>query len=72
MPVELEVPVEAADTRGARAAVEELERVVGDDVDDGRRDVAVVGGDAVEQRLQPAWRTGRRTVSTEPVVRYKP
>ena len=52
VPVELEVPVEAAD--GGVAGLLVLKRVIADDIDDGADDNRGVARYPVQQRLQPA------------------
>lgn len=55
VPVELEVPVEAADGNAVRVPPVELERGVVDHVDDRAHHRRLVAGYAVQQWLQPAW-----------------
>ena len=54
MPVEDEIPIEAADLDGLDSGAVELERVVVDDLDERDGGDVLVACDRVDERLEPA------------------
>jgi hypothetical protein len=65
VPREDEVPSEAADLHVLGLGDLVLQGLVVDDLDDGREDIGPAVGDAVGERLQPAWGNKGRVLTDD-------